>query len=141
MTINVNATNDAPTAVDDAFTIAEDGTLDLDIAGGVLANDTDPDGDALIASLVSGPANGTLTLNADGSLSYTPNANFNGTDTFTYSASDGGLSDEATVTITVTPENDPPWLSPMDTQQTRTRLSPSALLGCCPTTPTSMVIR
>lgn len=108
VTINVNATNDAPDAVDDALTVAEDGTLNLDIAGGLLANDTDPDGDALLASLVSGPANGTLALNGDGSLTYTPNADFNGTDTFVYSASDGELSDEATVTITVTPENDVP---------------------------------
>jgi VCBS repeat-containing protein len=108
VTINVNSANDGPTAVDDAFTIAEDGTLNLDIAGGVLANDSDPDGDALIASLVSGPSNGTLVLNADGSLSYTPTANFNGSDSFTYSASDGGLSDDATVTITITPENDAP---------------------------------
>lgn len=108
VTINVNALNDAPDAVDDAFTIAEDGTLSLDIAGGVLANDTDPDGDALLAALVSGPANGTVNLAADGSLTYTPNANFNGTDSFTYSAGDGGLSDEATVSITVTPENDLP---------------------------------
>jgi VCBS repeat-containing protein len=108
VTINVDATNDAPDAVDDALTVAEDGSLNLDIAGGVLANDTDPEGDALIATLVSGPANGTLTLNPDGSLQYAPNANFNGTDSFTYSASDGELSDEATVTINVTPENDPP---------------------------------
>ena len=108
VTINVNATNDAPSAVDDVLTVAEDGALNLDIGGGVLANDTDPDGDALIASLVSGPANGTLALNPDGSLQYTPNANFHGTDSFTYSASDGSLSDEATVTINVTPENDPP---------------------------------
>ena len=108
VTINVNSTNDAPTAVDDAFTLAEDGTLALDIAGGVLANDSDPDGDALIASLVSGPSNGTIVLNSDGSLSYTPNANFNGSDSFTYSATDGGLSDEATVTITISPENDLP---------------------------------
>ena len=57
----------------------------------MLANDTDADGDPLTATLVSGPANGTLTLNADGSFVYTPNANFNGTDTFTYSVSDGTL--------------------------------------------------
>ena len=78
-------------------------------APGVLGNDTDVDGDALTAVLVSGPANGTLTLNADGSFTYTPDANFNGTDSFTYKASDGTAdSNVATVTITVTPVNDAP---------------------------------
>src|SRR5207249_8163326 len=58
-------------------------------APGVLANDTDADRDTLTAVLVSGPSHGTLTLNADGSLVYMPALNFNGTDSFTYKASDG----------------------------------------------------
>ncbi|NEU06742.1 tandem-95 repeat protein, partial [Flavihumibacter sp. R14] len=58
---------------------------------------------------VTDPANGTLVFNADGSFTYTPNANFNGTDSFTYKVSDGSLeSNIATVTITVTPVNDAP---------------------------------
>ena len=101
VTITVNPVNDDPEAVDDAYSVDEDTTLTVDAATGVLANDTDVDGDTLTAALVSGPANGTLTLNADGSFSYTPNANFNGTDTFTYSVSDGTTTVEATVTITV----------------------------------------
>jgi VCBS repeat-containing protein len=77
--------------------------------GGVLANDTDPEGQVLTAILVTGPSHGTLTLNADGTFTYTPAPNFNGTDTFTYMANDGSLdSNVATVTITVTPVNDPP---------------------------------
>ena len=108
VTITVNAVNDAPVAADDAYTVDEDATLTIDAAGGLLANDTDVDGDALTAALVTGPANGTLTLNADGSFSYTPNADFNGTDTFTYSVSDGALTSEGTVTITVNPVNDAP---------------------------------
>ena len=77
-------------------------------APGVLGNDTDPDGDALTAVLVSGPAHGTLTLNADGSFSYTPDPDYNGPDTFSYHASDGKLdSDPVTVTIDVGPVDDP----------------------------------
>src|SRR5262249_49927830 len=70
---------------------------------GVLGNDSDPDGDALTAVLANGPANGTLTLNADGSFTYTPNAGFAGSDSFTYRANDGAASSSpATVNITVT---------------------------------------
>jgi large repetitive protein len=107
-TINVNSVNDPPVGVNDEYTVDEDDTLTVDAAGGVLANDTDVDGDALIAALVSGPANGTLTLNADGSFTYTPNADFNGSDSFVYSVSDGEFTSEATATITVNPVNDAP---------------------------------
>src|SRR5439155_897638 len=78
-------------------------------APGVLANDSDVDGDALSAVLVSNPTHGTLTLNGDGSFTYMPALNFNGIDSFTYKASDGqAQSGVATVTITVTPVNDAP---------------------------------
>ena len=77
----------------------------------MLSNDTDVDGDTLTAALVSGPANGSLTLNADGSFDYTPNANFNGVDTFIYAASDGTASAETTVTITVEPVADAPVIN------------------------------
>ncbi len=79
---------------------------------GVLANDTDVENDLLRAILVTGPSNGTLSLGQDGSFTYTPNANFNGSDSFTYKANDGADdSNVATVTITVTPVNDAPVLS------------------------------
>ena len=77
----------------------------------MLANDTDPDGDALTATLVTGPAHGTADpATADGSFTYTPTANFNGTDTFTYTVTDGTAHQHhaATVTITVTAVNDAP---------------------------------
>ena len=75
----------------------------------MLANDTDVDGDALTAILVSGPAHGSLTLNADGSFTYTPAANYNGPDSFTYKANDGQAdSNVATVSITVGAVNDAP---------------------------------
>jgi VCBS repeat-containing protein len=97
-----------PAAHDDAYTTNEDTPLVI-AAAGVLANDTDPDGNALSASLVSNPAHGTLTFNSNGSLVYTPAANYFGADSFTYKASDGAAdSNIATVTITVTPVNDAP---------------------------------
>ncbi len=71
--------------------------------GNVLSNDRDPNGNPITAALVTGPTKGTLTLNANGTFTYRPNAGFIGTDTFTYRASDGALqSNLATVTITVT---------------------------------------
>ncbi len=106
VTITVNGVNDAPVAVDDTVTTAEDTA----VTGNVLANDSDPDGPAaLTAALGTGPSNGALSLATDGSFTYTPNANFNGPDSFTYVANDGLLdSNVATVTITVTPVNDAP---------------------------------
>ena len=107
-TLNVTLSNSAPDAVDDAYSTDEDTALSVN-APGVLANDTDPQGDALSAAVATGPANGTLGLNADGSFTYTPNANFNGADSFTYTATDSlGASDTATVAITVNPVNDAP---------------------------------
>ena len=94
--------NDAPVAVDDTYTTSEDTPLTV-VAPGVLGNDTDVEGDTLTAGLVSGPVHGTLTLYADGSFTYTPDAGWLGTDSFTYAASDGTAnSNPATVTLTVT---------------------------------------
>jgi large repetitive protein len=108
VTITVNAVNDAPAAQGDSFTTDEDVPLII-AASGVLANDSDVDGDTLSAILVDGPAHGSLALNSDGSFSYAPDANFNGTDSFTYKVGDGPAeSDEVTVTIAVNPVNDPP---------------------------------
>jgi len=99
----------APTAANDSYSVAEDGTLtatagDLTYPG-VLDNDTA--GGPLTASLVSNVAAGTLALSNDGSFTYTPNSNFNGNDQFAYVANEGGPnSNVATVIITVTPVND-----------------------------------
>jgi parallel beta-helix repeat protein/VCBS repeat-containing protein len=107
--------NIAPVATDDAFALAEDTVLVVG-ASGVLATDSDEDGDALSAVLVTGPVHAAdFTLNADGSFLYTPAANFNGTDSFTYLAFDGtDASEPATVTIGVTPAQDPPLLADLD---------------------------
>ena len=106
VTITVTGVNDAPVAVNDAATTAEETA----VSGNVLTNDTDVDaGTTLTAALVANATNGTVTLASDGSFTYTPAANFNGTDSFTYTASDGtAVSNVATVTITVTGVNDAP---------------------------------
>ena len=108
VTITVNDVNDPPVAVDDSATTDEDTA----VSGDVATNDTDVDGTLDLTSvvLVTDVANGTLTLNADGSYSYTPDADFFGTDSFTYTVldDDGAISNTATVTITVNDVNDPP---------------------------------
>ncbi|MEL4894314.1 Ig-like domain-containing protein [Crocosphaera sp. Alani8] len=108
-TISVNlAVNESPIANDDEYSVDEDDTLTIP-ADGVLDNDTDVDGDALTSVLLESTSNGSLTLNDDGSFEYIPNADFNGTDSFTYEVNDGELDSEpATVTITVNPTNDDP---------------------------------
>jgi VCBS repeat-containing protein len=108
VTITVAAVPDAPLSQDDGYKTREDTPLTTP-APGVLANDSDGDGDPLTVARVTGPAHGTLTLNPDGSFTYAPAANFNGSDTFTYQASDGSLtSNLATVTITVSAVPDAP---------------------------------
>jgi hypothetical protein len=104
--VNVSNVNDKPDAVDDHVTTAEDTAININ----VLSNDTDADGDALsITRIVSGPASGTLFVHPNGIITYTPNANFNGVDTFQYEITDGnGGFDTATVRINVTPVNDAP---------------------------------
>ena len=100
--------NTPPQAVDDAYSTDEDALLSI-AAPGVLDNDGDVNGDDLTAVLVADVSYGTLTLNADGSFSYLPQANFNGSDSFTYRADDGAdESDLATVTISVNAVNDAP---------------------------------
>ncbi len=110
VTINIAPINDAPIAMDDAYTTDEDVTLNVPMLTGVLANDSDADGDELFAELVSGPANAAaFSLASDGSFTYTPTPDFNGVTSFTYRAFDGlDRSNTATVTITVNPINDPP---------------------------------
>lgn len=70
-------------------------------APGVLTADSDPDGDPITAVLVSGPTNGTLTLNSNGSFTYTPNAGFHGKDSFTYNAFDGTNNSFHAATVTL----------------------------------------
>jgi VCBS repeat-containing protein len=100
--------NVPPVAHDDAYA-ADQGTPLNVAAPGVLGNDTDANGNPLTASIVANATNGNVTLNSDGSFTYTPNTGFHGTDTFTYKASDGTQdSNLATATIAVGQVNQPP---------------------------------
>lgn len=99
VTITVTPVNDAPDAVDDTATTSQGHAVTI----AVLANDTDVEGDALSVASLTQSANGTAAL-AGNSVTYTPNASFNGTDRFTYRARDASAaSAPATVTVTVTP--------------------------------------
>jgi hypothetical protein len=100
----VRPVDDAPVARPDAATTNEDMPVSLN----VLTNDTDPDGNPLTVVSATAP-NGTIVIGPDGRITYTPNANFNGTDIITYRVSDGvGGFATSTVTVTVTPVNDAP---------------------------------
>ncbi len=102
VSITVTPVNDAPVAVGDAFTMNEDAVLTVGAPTGVLTNDSDPEGDSLTVVLVEDVLNGTLALAADGSFVYTPDADFSGSDSFTYQAFDGEASSNVvTVMITV----------------------------------------
>ena len=105
VTVTVNAVNDAPVAVNDAA--STDNVTPVSV--NVLGNDSDIDGDALTVTAASTPANGTVVINADNTVTYTAAANFSGTDSFAYTISDGnGGTASATATVTVTNVNDAP---------------------------------
>jgi hypothetical protein len=115
--VTVTNVNDPPVAQPDAFSMDQDTTLTVS-APGVLANDTDVDGDALTAVHFTSPSHGTLSGSANGGFVYMPNAGFTGTDTFSYSANDGTVdSNTALVTITVR-DTQPPALSASVTTST-----------------------
>ncbi|MDP1834405.1 MAG: Ig-like domain-containing protein, partial [Chlamydiales bacterium] len=100
--LTVTSVNDAPVALNDAYIMPEDSVLN----GNVLSNDSDVDGPAVAVSLVIGPTHGTLTLNSNGTFTYTPTLNYFGVDSFVYRLSDGLLSSQAIATINITPIND-----------------------------------
>ena len=107
MTVTVTPVNDAPVASNGSLTTNEDTAF-----GGTLPVASDVDGDALTyAAGGTAPSHGTVVVNGDGTFTYTPAADFNGADTFTYTVSDGTVSVERTMTVTVTPVNDAPVAS------------------------------
>ncbi|MBV2360821.1 tandem-95 repeat protein, partial [Thalassococcus sp. CAU 1522] len=103
--ITVTPVQDAPVAADDADSTPEDTPITVT----PLANDSDPDGDPLTVTAIEQPANGTAVLNPDGTVTYTPDADFTGEDTIGYTIDDGnGGTDTAQIVITVTPVQDAP---------------------------------
>ena len=109
VSFTITAVNDAPVAVDDTATTAEDTVLILN-QGDLTGNDTDVDNSngQLSVTAVSNPTNGTVVLNGDGTITFTPAANFNGVAGFDYTLSDGSLTDIGRVTVNVTAVNDAP---------------------------------
>jgi Ca2+-binding RTX toxin-like protein len=104
VSLTVTAVNDAPLALNDTATVAEDGSVQVDVR----ANDTDVDGDPLTVTSVGTPAHGTAVVQG-GNVLFTPDPNYNGGDSFTYTISDGnGGADSASAALTVTPVNDAP---------------------------------
>ena len=117
ITITVEPVNDQPKASDDTLKTQEDApvaTID------VLANDTDVDGDKLVVVNATQGKNGSVRIGADSTLVYTPARNFSGTDTFTYTLSDGkGGTGTAAVGVTVEPVNDAPSITSGPVETTR----------------------
>ncbi|NEO14025.1 MULTISPECIES: DUF4114 domain-containing protein [unclassified Moorena] len=110
--IEFNLTNELPVAVDDTATTTEDTTVNIN----VLDNDSDTEGDSTL-TVISDPSNGSAVVDDNGTpddltddfITYTPNPDYNGPDSFTYQLNDGvNPADTATVNITVTPVNDAP---------------------------------
>ncbi|MES2240985.1 MAG: Ig-like domain-containing protein, partial [Bacteroidota bacterium] len=114
VSISITPVNDAPVAITDAITVAGGGTATT-LTGGatsVLANDTDAENNSLTAVLVTGPTNGSLTLNANGTFSYVHNGSATTSDSFTYKANDGTTnSNTVTVNITIASTLSPTGLS------------------------------
>lgn len=112
-TVTIEVVEGTPLATADSYSVQQGQTLIVAVPG-LLANDSDPNGDPVVAELLTQAANGSVTLASDGSFTYTPNAGYAGTDSFTYRISDGfGGTDEAVVTINVTSTNSAPVIAPI----------------------------
>lgn len=109
LTVAVSATNRPPAAIDDFATTGPGAPVVID----VLANDSDPDGDALSLLAIGSPARGTAVLNGDGTVTYTPDSGFAGLDAFAYTTGDGGGgTDSGIVTVSVSPAAGAPIVAP-----------------------------
>src|SRR5438876_707881 len=129
--LTINPVNGAHVARTGGLASDEDTALTV-TAPGVLGNDTDIDSPVLTAVVVTGPSHGTLALATDGSFTYTPAANFNGSDSFTYKANDGQAdSNVATVALTINPVNDAP-VPVHDSNRTTDDGAPTVIAAAAP---------
>ena len=132
VTVDVAAVNDAPVAADDSLMATEDTPVTY-TAAQLLGNDSDVDGDSITIASVTSGTGGTAVLNPDGTVTFTPNADFNGDADFTYTVTDGDLtSNTATVTVDVAAVNDAPVAaddSLMATEDTPVTYTAAQLLG------------
>jgi hypothetical protein len=106
--ITVFAQNDAPRAVDDQYQGLRDQTLAVPASTGILANDTDVDGDPLVVALIDTPLHGLVQVEPDGAFTYSPSPGWTGTDQFRYAASDGNDRGLANVTVRINPPGNRP---------------------------------
>jgi len=111
VTLNISTVNEPPSAQPDTYTIDEDNVLNVNAAEGILANDSDPDGEPLVIQqpLLSTTTNGELVVAPSGAFDYSPSPNFNGVDSFSYKLVDSAQQESsATVTLTINAVNDAP---------------------------------
>ncbi len=106
-TVTIVVENEAPVVQDETYTVHTGNVLTVGAAAGLLANDSDLDGDALQVLNFTPPSNGTMNLLTDGSFTYTPDAGFVGSEVLTYTVSDGPITSTGEVTINVTPTVEP----------------------------------
>jgi hypothetical protein len=126
VTVTVDAVNQPPVAKNDSATTDEDTPVTVN----VLANDTDVDGDPLVVTGTTNGAHGTVVINANNTVTYTPDFNYNGTDSFTYTISDGqGGTASATVSLVINPVNDPPVINGSDLSLTATTIDEGGSVG------------
>ena len=128
LSVTVNAVNDAPTASDISESLNEDASLDINLSSQV----SDVDGDSLVFDVAvnQSTANGLINVDANGQLTYTPNLNFFGSDSFTYRVVDPqGLSDQGVITFTVNPVNDAPILVGTSLGSVAENLNDGSLIG------------
>ena len=112
--IMIDGVNEAPMTVPDEAVTQEDTAVIVDVR----ANDSDPEGDDLTVTVSSGPRDGTATVEADGTVLYTPGVDYHGNETFAYEVSDGHFEVDGAVSVTVHPVNDAPVFASADTART-----------------------
>ncbi|MBC8355089.1 MAG: tandem-95 repeat protein [Planctomycetes bacterium] len=111
VTVEILVVNQVPTAVANSYRLQRGDTLNVDDENGVLHDDIDTAEDVLVASLITSPANGTLSFLSDGSFTYSADSGFEGNDTFTYRVSDG-VSDSENASVTIEVFNRTPTANP-----------------------------